>query len=526
MVFERSAQDVDPGADVIVVGAGAVGLVTGVALARQGYRVRLLEAGPATLQERSQQFFLQARAIGHPLPGLHVGRFRMLGGTTNFWGGQLVRFDPVVFEPRDWMHDHAAWPVSRATLEPFYDEVLTLLGITQNPSDEEVMERLGISLPADDDLSFFFTRWAPETNFARQFADDIEKLPNLLVHLDMPATGLVLDEDGVTVRGVRCRDATGRDRQFEGRHVILCNGTIEIARLLAAPLADGRSAPWADHVWLGRGFIDHLDCYAGDVKLLDKDRFHALFDNVYLDKLKYQPKIKLTERSQISHEMVGVAANFVFNSSYTEHLANMKIFARSLLRGRWETKDINPLEMLRVLKILMPMVFRYVRYQRMYNPADLGIKLRLNGEQRMLAESRVMLRDERDATGLPVADVDWRIDGRELESMAFFAERIRDYLQANGLATVALVPELVARDPAFVGEMTDLNHQMGTTRIGTTAATGVVDGDLRVHGTRNLFVAGAAVFPSSGFANPTFTALALGLRLAACLAQANEARAA
>jgi len=47
---------------------------------------------------------------------------------------------------------------------------------------------------------------------------------------------------------------------------------------------------------------------------------------------------------------------------------------------------------------------------------------------------------------------------------------------------------------------------------------GVVDRDLKVFGSRNLYVAGAAVFPTSGAVNPTLTAIALGLRLAKNLA--------
>jgi choline dehydrogenase-like flavoprotein len=50
---------------------------------------------------------------------------------------------------------------------------------------------------------------------------------------------------------------------------------------------------------------------------------------------------------------------------------------------------------------------------------------------------------------------------------------------------------------------------------------GVVDASGRVHGVANLFVAGASIFPTAGFANPMLTIVALALRLADHLARAN-----
>jgi choline dehydrogenase-like flavoprotein len=50
------------------------------------------------------------------------------------------------------------------------------------------------------------------------------------------------------------------------------------------------------------------------------------------------------------------------------------------------------------------------------------------------------------------------------------------------------------------------------------ASQGVVDRDCRVFGTENVYVAGAAVFPYPGSANPTLTVVALALRLADQLA--------
>jgi choline dehydrogenase-like flavoprotein len=63
-------------------------------------------------------------------------------------------------------------------------------------------------------------------------------------------------------------------------------------------------------------------------------------------------------------------------------------------------------------------------------------------------------------------------------------------------------------------------HHMGTTRMHEDPRRGVVDRNCVVHGTPNLYVAGSSVFASSGFANPTFTILALAYRIADHLAAA------
>ena len=57
-------------------------------------------------------------------------------------------------------------------------------------------------------------------------------------------------------------------------------------------------------------------------------------------------------------------------------------------------------------------------------------------------------------------------------------------------------------------------HHMGTTRMSADPTRGVVDAACRVHGVSNVYVAGSSVFPTSGFANPTLTLVALAIRLA------------
>jgi choline dehydrogenase-like flavoprotein len=61
-------------------------------------------------------------------------------------------------------------------------------------------------------------------------------------------------------------------------------------------------------------------------------------------------------------------------------------------------------------------------------------------------------------------------------------------------------------------------HPAGGCAMAADEASGVVDRDCRVFGLDNLWLAGAAVFPTSGSSNPTLTIVALALRLADHLA--------
>ena len=63
-------------------------------------------------------------------------------------------------------------------------------------------------------------------------------------------------------------------------------------------------------------------------------------------------------------------------------------------------------------------------------------------------------------------------------------------------------------------------HAHGTTRMGTDPATSVADDLGLVHGTSNLFVAGAGLFVTGAGLNPFLTIIALALRSVDAIAAA------
>lgn len=503
--------------EVLVVGAGAVGIVLSVALARAGRRVLVIEAGPAEppLDYRRRN---AGPNSGLRHDGLTEGRLKALGGTTRIWGGQLAAFGPCDLAAT--YSGKPAWPLDWETLHPYLERALDALDVPQqirNPAD--VRRRAGIEpFELGPDFEWTVNTWLPVADFTRLFGAELDGLAGLTVVTELEVVGLEFAPSG-HVSAVRTRSATGREIDIIAPQVVLAAGTMEIARLLLRAAAASPSCPFADNPNIGRAFIDHLHAIVGRVWPSELRTLRRSVENFRVDGHKLSLKLRAADRFIARDSLVNCVATFNAAGSVRESLAKLSDLMRRLVAKGAGRPRAGPIiaDAARSLAILAPVLWSYVVRRRSYSAFSRGVFLGLEIEQIPCARSRLYLDPGRPPAEAAIG-IHWELDGRELDSAARFAERLAAAFEAHGLGRIELDPRLVERNPAMLDEFHDAYHHMGGARMGRTPEEGVVDRDLRVFGCPNLSVAGAAVFPTGSFANPTLTAIALALRLADRLA--------
>ena len=130
------------------------------------------------------------------------------------------------------------------------------------------------------------------------------------------------------------------------------------------------------------------------------------------------------------------------------------------------------------------------------------------------------LADTAEAFGVPQVKLDWQTSVLDVNSVAGLVSVMQtefSRLKLGKMEPAAWLSDGARRwrtDPLISAHPICGYHHMGTTRMASDAKHGVTDGDGKVHGIANLYIAGSSLFPTSGWANPTLTILALALRTA------------
>ena len=537
MFVDADAKDATEPAeyDLCIVGTGPAGTTLAHELADAGLRLCLLESG----RQRSTARGDRLRAVASE--GLTIkdySRERVLGGTSTTWAGLSAPLDPADLAPRPWLR-HSGWPFGREELDPYYAVAAERYRFPPladfGPEGRVARLREGGELrPGWSELEEkVFLACAEPQNFGREFRELFES-PRVEVWLD--ATVLRLESEGGRVTRARVKTGGGREFAVSARAFVLATGGIENARLLLV------SDLGNEHDQVGRYFMNHPKNYRGILKLARPVAEAPYFFGCLVGGYAGYAGLRLPEKAQ---EQAGLLNAYVrmeplFPWSDSPGVEALVLFAKrsgALLRG-WrkrhedevvslrdyaETGDDSDVQnarkglgewlaLLGRIVIHSPRVAQYL-WHRLVPGAKARVRevrLRNFMEMEPDPENRVVLREAVDEDGKPLPRVVSRCTELDRRSMVAVHQALASEVERLGLGE--LRSDLASAEPWPITQ--DASHHVGTTRMGDDPRTSVVNPDLRVHGLDNLYVAGGSTFPTSGCANPTFTIVALSVRLA------------
>ena len=502
---------------IIVVGSG----VAGALLARQllqsdgDYQIAIFEAGPdfQTGDHRTWLDYLMANknpykpfwdvphSEGDRFGGLDARLF-VKGGTTNHWGGWSLRFKPEDFELNSRTGMGADWPITYDNLATHYARAEFLLGIEGDSDDDDpprhgqkfpfaaapytvndmpiinAMKKLDIAyghMPMARNGSKCVTtgtcRYCP-VNARYSAAYDLATLQEefgrkLDIRTESPVLEILMDGK-MKARGVSFLNRkTGLRESMEGDTVVVCSGTIESTKLLLA----SANTKWPEGIGndsghLGRHLLGHPLAFVEGA----------------------QP-----ENPKKTEEELGFVtlASRHFDTPKYQHEGKM-LFARESGFGRTNLGNE-----------ILSNVPRFTINKKMASKRSFGIYASI--EQFDSTDNSVRLGAVTGKFGLPGAKIKYSMDDTTNKTLRTHADNLVRVLKAAGCAEDSIKPD--------VGGPTGA-HASCTCRMSAAESEGVVDKNLRVHGTDNLYVCSNAVFPNVTATNPTLTVAALAVRLA------------
>lgn len=476
--------------DVAIVGGGAAGITLARRLGARGHSVLLLESGRFELEPETQDLY-RGPAAGPALPAgseyLTSSRLRYFGGSTNHWGGYCLPLQPMDFEALPWV-EHSGWPIGPSDLEGYYPEAAACLGIVPfagEPLSEE--ERRGLLLAESPRVRTAIFHMSRPLRFSEVYREEIAASERVRLVVGADVVQLRLAPDGGSLRWLEAASLEGARFTARARYTVVATGGIENARLLLASDSVHPRGIGNGHDLVGRFFIDHPHLPVGDVVLTRPPANHWLYRMWFGPSKKEHGVLCLTEEVRRERRLLNSSVELVPDTK--------RPTAPAEVAGR-ESREIVALDSLR----------------RGTGGPDgvLTGRLFARSEQAPNPGSRVRLAGERDAHGMRRVRLDWRLQPRDLATVV---ETVRIVARELGRAAVGRVRMTVSPEDPWAGAVGG-NHHLGTTRMAATPRGGVVDADCRVFGIGDLYVAGSSVFPTGGFANPTFTLVALALRLA------------
>lgn len=489
--------------DVCIAGAGVAGSVLALELAEAGRKVVLLESGGAASDAATQALY-DIDCTGLPLRENFTSRVRELGGSCNRWTGRAMRFRPFDFAEGkpDELH---RWPISLEELSPYYERAGRYFNLPHPPKFEPAYWRKKLSLferrlYESPHLAPTVSLWAKEdARFGQGSATHrkIDSHPNITVVLWANLQDIILHDNLQTAKKVTAVSLNQKQLSVEAKLFVLACGGLETPRILLNADRQISSGIGNQSGMVGRCFMDHPKFEQGRLELRRPTSLpHLVGRPIWNGRVRFglslHPSVQRQEALLNPH--LTLSPNFKAALA-GKSLATPANGTEDQPKNKPNTTTEEVLKHYARHKLLPPKITSYTIYNYLEQPPQ--------------PESRVYLDRERDALGQRKLILHWTVDERAFHSL----ERLHHYINQR-LEQIDMGRIEGAFNASEAGRLKDASHHMGTTRMGGHPEEGVVDRNCLVFGTDNLYIAGSAVFPTSGNANPTFTIAVLSLRLA------------
>lgn len=500
----------DDEVDAVIVGAGAGGATMLQRLARQGWKVVALDAGPFWDPERDwvsdeagshTLYWTEPRQIGgaDPVPLGSNNSGRGVGGSMVHYAGYTPRFHPSDFRTSSSDGVGQDWPIGYENLKPYYEQIEAELpvagehwpwgdphGYPHRPhpvsGNGEVFLRGAYALGLEAKVGpvaipngrFGNRPHCIYRGFCLQGCKVNAKASPLITHVpDALAHGAEIRPDSmVTTIGYDARSGLatgvhyvrgGVSRFQRARTVIVAGYSIETPRLLLNS-ANARFPEGLlnDHDLVGRylmvqGAPQTTGRFAEEIRMTKAPPPEVSSEQFYE-----------TDPSKPYKRGFSIQNISPLPITWAEHV---------LAQGWWGAR-------------FRDYMSDYVHW------ATLGALCEFLPRR----DNRVTLADEVDRNGLPVAHFAYSQCDNDRQLVAAATGVMEKILKAAGAEEVMTINRYA--------------HLVGGARMGSSPAEGVVDADCRSFAVPNLLVADGSVLPTQGSANPALTIMAIAARAA------------
>jgi choline dehydrogenase-like flavoprotein len=499
--------------DICIVGVGSAGGVLVQRLARAGFRVVGIEAGPFWDTERdwvsdeagsSKLYWNELRITGGEDP-ITLGANnsgRGVGGGSVHWAAFTPRFHPSDFHVLSSDGLGADWPITYEDLKPYYElleKEMPVAGPAYFPWGDphgypyaphplggvgdilvEGCSKLDIPVVPGGPVAILEGSHGDRPHciyrgFCIQGCKVGAKQSTLITHVpDAIRHGAEIRADSMVARvnlgkkglvtGVTYFDPEGQEREQKAKLVIICGYAIETPRLLLNSACPGFENGLAN----SSGTVGkYLMVQIGNVVL---GRFEQLV-RMY----KAPPAHALTEEFYETDPKNDFIRGFAIQTVGPLPIA----FSKQMMvaKGAWGWG---------MRRVMMD-----------YNHwAGLGVL----GEILPWEDNRVELADEKDRHGLHVAKVTFGMHENDKKVAAAGVKKTTEIMQAAGA-------QEVVQEARYA-------HLVGGARMGSDPRTSVTNSFGQTHDIANLFVCDGSMLPTQGSANPGLTIQALAARTA------------